>query len=265
MKRSSLRKSHPLQSKLSLLCALSVACSSASWAQTPAPSKPLTQAELLKQIKSWETTGGEANGKPASGAARAQSSGPTNLLPGFKDSASEKKAAPKKEGGSKEKKSSGPTEITALEATFDQKNHLAIFTKEVVLQSPDFDLTCDRLTAYLKNSDAAAATTEKPPVAPGGEDKSGGLDRVIAEGNVVITQEKTEVDGTLTRSVGRSQKAIYNASTGDTVLTGRPEVQQGINTIIATADNTTMTMKKGGDARVQGPHKTVIRDKMGEK
>src|SRR3954468_16709916 len=49
-----------------------------------------------------------------------------------------------------EKKAKGQTEITALEATFDQKTREAVFIDNVVVIDPEFKLTtCDRLTAFL--------------------------------------------------------------------------------------------------------------------
>jgi hypothetical protein len=47
-------------------------------------------------------------------------------------------------------------------------------------------------------------------------------------------QEKTEADGTVTQSIGRGEKADYSAITGEIVLTGWPEVQQGYNNVVAT-------------------------------
>jgi hypothetical protein len=56
-----------------------------------------------------------------------------------------------------EKKSKGETEITALEGTFDQKTREAVFIGDVVVVDPEFNVKCDRLTAFLKNEKEAAA------------------------------------------------------------------------------------------------------------
>src|SRR6187402_1156609 len=48
------------------------------------------------------------------------------------------------------KKPKGQTEITSLEATFDQKTREAVFLGNVIVKDPEFDLKCDRLTAFLK-------------------------------------------------------------------------------------------------------------------
>jgi lipopolysaccharide export system protein LptA len=167
------------------------------------------------------------------------------------------------------KKEKGPTEITAMALDFDQKAHQAIFTDDVVVDDPEFHLTCEKLTAYLKHDDQKPGD-EKPPVkpadpppgnAPGKPPKrSGGLDHAIAEGSVVITQEKLEADGSTTRNVGRGRQATYDSNTGNIVLTGMPQVQQGINTCVALDDGTVMTLNREGKMKVNGAHKMVIKD-----
>src|SRR4029077_12180890 len=80
-------------------------------------------------------------------------------------------------------------------------------------------------------------TTPKPDEAGAPKKKSGGLEKAVAESTrekrVVITQDKTEVDGSVTHSTGISNKATYDAASGDIVLTGMPDITQGINRCIA--------------------------------
>jgi lipopolysaccharide export system protein LptA len=163
-------------------------------------------------------------------------------------------------------KPKGTTEITAMEATFDNKKHEAIFSRNVTVTDPEFSVTCERLVAMLKHSGSSADAknpTERSPAAapkPVGQEK-GGLKRAIAEGNVVIRQSKVEADGSTSQSVGRAQKADYNAVTGDIVLSGSPTVQQGYNQCIATSPETVMTLNRDRNMRVVGPHRTIISDK----
>ena len=172
------------------------------------------------------------------------------------------------------KKEKGPTEIDALEATFDQKANEAVFIGEVVVTDPEFNVKCDKLTAHLKGAEKApeAATGKWPKPttpAPAAEPKkkagSSGLRRAVAEANagnrVFITQDKPDADGKPQHSIGEADKATYDAVTGDTVLTGTPKIQQGINLVIATAANTKITLNRDGHMRVEGPHKTIIVDK----
>ncbi len=167
---------------------------------------------------------------------------------------------------SSEPKAPGGTEITAMEATFDNRRHEATFTRNVTVNDPEFSVTCDRLVAMLKHSgsgaDGANATEKSPAAAPKSEGRNkGGLERAVAEGNVVIKQSKVEADGSTSQSFGRAQKADYNAVTGDIVLSGMPIVQQGLNQCIATAPETVMTLNRDRNMRVVGPHRTIISDK----
>jgi lipopolysaccharide export system protein LptA len=169
------------------------------------------------------------------------------------------------------KKEKGPTEITAMELNFDQKAHQAIFTRDVVVKDPEFNVTCDKLTAYLKHDDAkpgdekpAPKPADPPPGNPPEKStkpsRGGGLDHAVAEGSVVITQDKLESDGTTTRNIGRGRQATYDSNTGNIVLTGMPQVQQGLNTCVALDDGTVMTLNREGKMKVTGAHKMVIKD-----
>ena len=166
----------------------------------------------------------------------------------------------------------------ALEATFNQKTHLAVFIGEVVVTDPEFNVQSDKLTAYLKHEDKlageAAPTRLKTGGAPAVEAKTdnpakkgGGLDKAIAEADpgkvVTVRQEKEEVDGSISHSIGHGTKVVFDSITGDITLTGRPDVQQGINTCVSTDDNTIMILNRDGHMRVTGPHKTVIKDQGG--
>jgi len=248
-------------------------CSSVAFAED-AP-KPLTEGELLKQIESL--TPGKA---PTPGASTASTAKPAtdplfNNTPGAGGDIIKPPGGSGKPG---EKKAKGPTEITALEALFDQKANVAIFIGSVVVKDPEFNVVCDKLTAHLKHEDKNGAPAGTPagkntptPATPKADTgaaapkkKSGGLEKAEAittsERRVIITQDKTEADGSITHSIGKSDKATYDAVTGDIVLTGNPDVTQGINRCVATDPSTIMTLNRDGHMRAQGPHKTIITD-----
>jgi lipopolysaccharide export system protein LptA len=174
------------------------------------------------------------------------------------------------------KKPKGQTEITALEATFDQKTREAVFIQDVVVKDPEFTVNCDRLTAYLKK---VKTGSERPPAnpppanpspaaAPPVEDSKGGLERAVAEANpgsvVLIRQDKIETDGSISQNIGKGRKATYDATTGNIVLTGMPSVQQGVNLCIATDESTIMTLNRNGRMKVTGPFRTVIKETSSE-
>lgn len=248
--------SHPLPFALAALFA------PALFAQTPAPR---SEADLLKQIQALAPSAPDA-GKTASPPASLFGTELGDTLNG----------EPRK-GGKKpaEKKSKGPTEITALEATFDQKANVAVFIGEVVVKDPEFNVICDKLTAHLKSEKKKPAPGTAPAPAPATpqpadaepKKKSGGLEKAIAESagvrRVVITQEKVEPDGSMTMSIGKADRATYDVATGDIVLTGTPEVQQGINLVMATSADTVMTLNRDGRMHATGATKTVIKDQGG--
>jgi lipopolysaccharide export system protein LptA len=250
--------------------------------------KPLTEDDLLKQIESLtpKTTGTAAPkatpaSTPKSPDRLAQKAAPESAPKSLFDNEpvlDDKKPAAEKKEKSDEKKAKGPTEITALEATFDQKANVAVFLGSVIVKDPEFNVTCDKLTAHLKHDEkpttappgTVGKTTPKPATPKPGEagappKKSGGLEKALAESTsdkrVVITQDKTEADGSITHSIGLSDKANYDAITGDIVLTGMPDVTQGVNRCIATDPSTVMTLNRDGHMHAVGPHRTIIVDK----
>jgi len=233
-----------------------------------AQARPLTQEELLRQIESLSPAASDPGRSSSNRTAKPNTVGGAgaSLFPEKK----EPKAKP-------EKKAKGPTEIVALEATFDQKAHLAIFIGEVVVKDPEFTVLADKLTAYLKHGEkladgAVSKSTAPSPESIAGADKekrpkgSSGLERAIAEADpgkiVTVTQEKEEIDGSISRSVGHGKKVHYDSISGDITLYGKPDVQQGINTCVATDEGTIMILNRDGKMRVTGPHKTVIAEKL---
>lgn len=185
-----------------------------------------------------------------------------------------------------EKRAKGPTEITAREATFDNRTHLATFTGDVVVKDPEFNVTCDSMTVHLKvppekvvapangkpaGEDAPAADVkpgEKPaPERPGGAkpaaDGGSGIEKAIAEGNVVITQEKLDAEGKMQRYTGKARKAVFESATGNVTLYGWPQIAQDIGgsmskQIIAREEGCVMTLNRIGKIDVKGFHTTTL-------
>jgi hypothetical protein len=198
-----------------------------------------------------------------------------------------------------DQKTTNVTEITAIEATFDQKSNIAVFVKDVVVKDPQFNVECDKLTAYLKKDETSATaapkgeapaakpvnaplakvtptptpkgtpgSTAKGTPAPGDptapKKKSSGLDKAVAvttsDRRVRITQDKVEADGSITHGIGLSDRAEYYSSNGDIFLYGMPDVTQGTNRCIATAPETWMKLNRDGRMEAHGPHRTLIVD-----
>ena len=231
-------------SKLPLLSALALALSLvAGRSQAPGP---LKEGDLFKNID-------PINGDPLNTKSL--------TLPG------------EKPPGKKEK-TEGQTEITADAAEFNNKTHIAIFIGNVIVKNPEFNVVCDKLTAYLKHDEKPApAPGDKPKPAPDAAlaaKSKGGLEKAVAEmaggGKVIITQDKAEADGSTSHSIGKSERAVYNAVTGEVTLTGWPEVKQGANTGVAVEEGTVMIMTRDGKMRTEkGRTKFIIQDSGNDK
>jgi lipopolysaccharide transport protein LptA len=134
------------------------------------------------------------------------------------------------------------TEIYADEAYFDSNKSMGIFSGRVKVTDPRFNLQSDKLTVFISK----------------GENQ--GLERAIAEGNVGLVRDRPAADGgPPTRAIGRSDKAIYTAATGDVELTGTPRVQEGPNMHVATNPDTVMIINQNSQLTTHGPSRTEIR------
>lgn len=115
---------------------------------------------------------------------------------------------------------------------------------------PTDTLTASTITAYFKDNSAAATTPKPAAVASSGPVGGGSLDRLEAEGGVVI---KTPTE-TL-----RGAKAVYRADTNTAELTGNVKIERGPNVMEgnrATVDLNTNVSKMFGSntdgGRVRG-------------
>lgn len=148
--------------------------------------------------------------------------------------------------------SPGPdvTEITSTrEASFDAKARKAVFVGDVNVKSPEFELSADRLTVFLKEQ------SDQPGAG------SGGLEKVIAEGKVEVTQTKIDPEtGKPQLYVGKGQFFEYETATGDVTLRGWPQLSQGINVHVATEAATVMVLNRSGELTTSGGSKTLIQD-----
>jgi lipopolysaccharide transport protein LptA len=153
-----------------------------------------------------------------------------------------------------EKRTKGPTEITAREAGFDNRTHEATFSGAVLVKDPEFNLSCERMAVYLKKPDAK----EKPA---GGS----GIERAVAEVDVVITQEKQDADGKKQKYTGRAKKAVFDNLTGNVTLTGWPQVSHNeggsmTKQIVSREESCVIIINRAGKIDVKGYHTTTLQD-----
>ena len=133
------------------------------------------------------------------------------------------------------------TEIYADEAFFDSTKNMGIFSGRVKVTDPRFNLQSDKLTVFITK----------------GENQ--GLEKAIAEGNVGLLRDRPDPNGgPPTRAIGRADKAIYTAATGDVELRGTPRVQEGPNMHVATSADTVMIINQNSQLTTHGPSRTEI-------
>ena len=133
------------------------------------------------------------------------------------------------------------TEIYSDEAFFDSSKNMGIFSGRVKVVDPRFNLQSDKLTVFITK----------------GQNQS--LEKAIAEGNVGLVRDRPDpTGGSPTRAVGRADKAIYTANTGDVELMGTPRVQEGPNLHVATSPDTVMVISQNSQLKTHGPSRTQI-------
>ena len=177
----------------------------------------------------------------------------SRLKPESSPSASPKevKPAPEKSATPPSKPSISPapspaqeivTEIYADKAVFDSTKSIGVFTGHIVVIDPRFQIQGDKLTIYFSKQ------------------QDQGLEKAVVEGNVGVVRDRPDPGGgPPSRMLGRSDKAIYLAKTGDFELSGNPRVQQGMNTHVATSPETVMVLNNNGELQTTGPSRTEIR------
>jgi lipopolysaccharide export system protein LptA len=170
-------------------------------------------------------------------------------------------------GAKPEERPKGPTEITARDAMFDNRIHMGTFSGDVVVTDPEFGLSCGHLSVYLKKpKDKTAATKDPAPAnakAPG--EASSGIEKAVAEGSVVITQDKIDGDGKPQRYTGRAEQAVFDNDKGTLTLSGWPQISQSISgsvskQITAREKSCVIILNRAGKIEVKGYHSSTILD-----
>ena len=158
---------------------------------------------------------------------------------------------------------------------FDNRIHTGTFSGEVVVEDPEFGLSCDSLSVYLKkppeknanaNGGADAKPAANPPAQPkgAGEDASG-IDKAVAEGSVIITADKKDANGKMQRYTGRAEKATFDNEKGMLTLSGWPQISQSIGgnamkQITAREKGCIIILDRAGRIEVHGYHTSTIQD-----
>ncbi|HWB59951.1 MAG TPA: hypothetical protein VG733_10685, partial [Chthoniobacteraceae bacterium] len=92
-------------------------------------------------------------------------------------------------------------------------------------------------------------------------DATGGIEKVVAEGNVTIDSDRPDPNGGATvHYSGKGTKVDYNPATGEMVLSGMPELQKDMDELVATDESTVIFLNRDGMMDAKGPHKIKIVD-----
>ena len=151
---------------------------------------------------------------------------------------------------------------TAPEAT---TVHHATFTTEVFVRDPEFGLSCERLTVNLKKPPVAGAEKVDPKPKPPGETSSS-IEKAVAEGSVIITQDKPDpTTGKLQRYTGKAKRAVFDNTTGTLTLYGWPQISQSIGgalskQILSREESCVITLSRAGRIDVKGYHTSTLQD-----
>ena len=157
--------------------------------------------------------------------------------------------------------SDAPIDIVSQGALyFDSAQSMAIFTEDVVVNHPQFHLTCDELQVYMlkegeKDPKKAAPAPPSPPGEAPKPKQDSSVKQAIATGRKVVIQKRSE-NGEM--QIGISRHATYIGESGDIILREMPQVQRARNLIIATDRSTYMVFKQNGELKVHGPARTEI-------
>jgi lipopolysaccharide export system protein LptA len=112
-----------------------------------------------------------------------------------------------------------------------------------------------KISSEVAGGPGAGLLAENPTAAPAPDHATAGA---TSDHVVIITQDKVENDGSISKHIGKARRATYDSNTGTVVLTGKPSVQQGINLCVALNDSTVMTLNRDGRMKVDGASKIVI-------
>lgn len=111
-----------------------------------------------------------------------------------------------------------PIEVVSNKMEAFQVKNMVVFSGKVEAQQGDIKLTTDRLSIYYKKK----SDGKKEKIGEKELDVAGDLDRIEANGNVIITQKELTATG---------DEAVYDQGSAQFVMTGKPVLKQGKNVI----------------------------------
>lgn len=131
---------------------------------------------------------------------------------------------------------------------FDSSKRIVVFTGEVVVNHPDFDIECEELEVYLKPENEET----------GGGAMSGGIDIAVAHGKRVVIRKPANSKTKSKAQLGQCQKATYYAGKGELVMQKWPQLQVGNHLFRALEKGTEMTLRQNGQHRIAGAQENIL-------
>ncbi|HCN28325.1 MAG TPA: hypothetical protein DIT64_06055 [Verrucomicrobiales bacterium] len=161
--------------------------------------------------------------------------------------------------------------IEADSSVFDLKQAVFVYTGRVRARHPQFYIECDELVVEMENEEdkekdksdtqeeKAGSQKKKPGPDDGAtqEKKTGnaGVKKATATGSTVTIEKLTEEGET---QIGKCRKAVYEAGTGEIIMSNYPQVQRGNILHLATQPDTLMIFDPNGKLRTTGRPRTII-------
>lgn len=146
-----------------------------------------------------------------------------------------------KQGGGYQSADKDHMAITSKESVMDNAKGLLIFTGNVFVDHPEFEIKCEKLEIFMAEG-AMAEGGEKSSEAP--------FKRAIASGGMVEIK-RTSPDGKL--QIALARRADYDAITKDIVLSGGPPyIQDGDRFVKTNSPDSQIIMRGTGQYEITG-------------
>lgn len=133
-------------------------------------------------------------------------------------------------------------EIRARESLMNNTKGELTFLGNVELDSPDYEMKCDKLVIYLEQG----ASVE-------GGSEVGGMKRAVASGGMVEIKRTVIEEGKKKTQIALGRLVDYDAIAGDVVLSGGPPyIQDGDRFVKTNSEDSKIIMRKNGLYEITG-------------
>ncbi len=131
-------------------------------------------------------------------------------------------------------------DIRSKEATMDNTKGILVFTGNVFLDHPEFEIKCDKLEIELAEGVGKEGNAEANP------QSDANFKRAIASGGMVeIKRIAPDEKGKMKTQIAIARNADYNAITKDIVLSGGPPYIQDGEAFVKTSSNDAKIIMRG--------------------